>query len=336
MDIQQAIQDYLTFHEIENSSAYTIVNHRKQLGYFSAWLQSAHGITDTDDIQLAHLRGWMGYLQKTPARYGGKHSDATVNRYGMSMLAFLHWLEREEILPKPITTRFRLPRVEQKFIPTYTFDDIEKLFDACEEGDRAKPRLRKALTARNRAIVSVLVDAGLRRSEIVCLRLCDIDRELRLLTVHRKGNKWQQVPVSRDGFKPLHEYLTKHRPYLAKLGGSSVARKEDAVFLSARGEPMTPDALSLLFKRLKRRTGIDDKKVSAHNCRRYMATTQLARGRSPLDVQRQMGHTSLKMTNHYYSQTVEQLQRTQELYSPLRVRKSESEAGSYGSGYWDE
>jgi integrase/recombinase XerD len=114
--------------------------------------------------------------------------------------------------------------------------------------------------------------------------------------------------VSRDGFKPLHEYLTKHRSYLAKLGGSTVARKEDAVFLSARGEPLTPDALSLLFKRLKKRTGINDKKVSAHNCRRYMATTQLARGRSPLDVQRQMGHTSLKMTNHYYSQTVEQLQ----------------------------
>lgn len=113
----------------------------------------------------------MGYLQKTPARYGGKYSDATINRYGMSMLAFLHWLEREEILPKPITKRFKLPRVEQKFIPTYTSDDIEKLFDACEEGDRAKPRLRKAITARNRAIVTVLVDAGLRRSEIVGLRL---------------------------------------------------------------------------------------------------------------------------------------------------------------------
>src|SRR5437588_12553622 len=45
-----------------------------------------YGITDTDAIQLSHLRGWMSYLQKTPARHGGKHSDATVNRYGMSML----------------------------------------------------------------------------------------------------------------------------------------------------------------------------------------------------------------------------------------------------------
>jgi site-specific recombinase XerD len=336
MDIQQAIQDYITFHEVENSSAFTITNHRKQLRYFREWLESTHGITDTDDIQLAHLRGWMSYLQKTPTTHGGKRSDATVNRYGMSMLAFLHWLEHEEIILKPITTRFKLPRVEQKFIPTYTADDIEKLLDACEEGDEAKPRLRKALTARNRAIVSILVDAGLRRSEITGLRLWDVDRELRLLIVHRKGNKWQQVPVSRDGFKPLHEYLTKHRPYLAKLGGSTVAKKEDAVFLTARGEPFNADALSLLFKRLKKRTGIDDKRVSAHNCRRYMATTQLANGRSPLDVQRQMGHTSLKMTNHYYSQTVGQLQRSQELYSPLRKRGSEGDMGGGSAGYWDE
>ena len=335
MDIQQAIKDYLTFHEVENCSVHTLTNNRKQLKYFSAWLQEK-GITDTDDIQLAHLRGWISHLQKTPARHGRKLGDATIYTYGMTMLAFLHWLEREEVIVKPITTRFRLPHVEQKFIPTYTPGDIEKLLNACEEGDEAKPRLRKALSARNRAIVTVLVDAGLRRSEIVGLRLCDVDREMRLLVVHRKGNKWQQVPVSRDGFKPLHEYLTKHRPYLAKLGGSTTARKEDPVFLSARGEPMTPEALSLLFKRLKRRTGISDKRVSAHNCRRYMATTQLAAGRSPLDVQRQMGHTTLKMTNHYYSQTVEQLQRTQEMYSPLRVRKSEGEANGDSSGYWDE
>jgi integrase/recombinase XerD len=306
------------------------------LRYFREWLRSTHGITDTDDLQLAHLRGWMSHLQKTPAKHGGKRSDATVHRYGMSMLAFLHWLEHEEVIVKPITTRFKLPRVEQKFIPTYTTSDIEKLLDACEEGDAAKPRLRKALTARNRAIVSILVDAGLRRNEITGLRLCDIDRELRLLTVHRKGNKWQQVPVSRDGFKPLHEYLTKHRPYLAKLGGGTIAKKEDAAFLTARGEPFSADALSLLFKRLKKRAGIADKRVSAHNCRRYMATTQLVNGRSPLDVQRQMGHTSLKMTNHYYSQTVEQLQRSHELYSPLRKKSSEGNVDGSGSGYWDE
>ena len=53
---------------------------------------------------------------------------------------------------------------------------------------------------------------------------------------YRKGNKWQQVPVSRDGFRPLHDYLTKHRPYLAELTGVDTANKEDAAFLSDDGK----------------------------------------------------------------------------------------------------
>jgi site-specific recombinase XerD len=91
----------------------------------------------------------------------------------------------------------------------------------------------------------------------------------------------------------------------------------------------------MLFKRLKIRTGIDGKRVGAHQCRRYMATTQLARGRSPLDVQRQMGHTSLKMTNHYASLTVQQLHKSHEKYSPLRAEKSGSDE-AFGEGYWSE
>lgn len=108
-------------------------------------------------------------------------------------------------------------------------------------------------------------------------------------------------PVSRDGFKPLHNYLPHHRIILAgyKNDEDYKPRKDDSVFLANDGEPLTIWGVSMLFKRLKKRTGIDGKKVGAHQCRRYMATTQLAMGRSPLDVQRQMGHTTLTMTNHY-------------------------------------
>ncbi len=129
--------------------------------------------------------------------------------------------------------------------------------------------------------------------------------------LHRKGNKWQQVPTPWDGFKPLHEYLTKYRPYLASMREPDqvrvLARKEDPVFLTDEGEPLKSRGVSDLFVRLQRRTGIDGKRVSPHNCRRYMATTQLASGRSPFDVQRQMGHTTLNMTNHYASLNVKQL-----------------------------
>ena len=157
-----------------------------------------------------------------------------------------------------------------------------------------------------------------------------------MLLVHRKGNKWQQVPISYDGFKPLHEYLTKYRSVLAALDGRTIARKEDAVFLSDSGKPLTIEGVSKLFRRLRKDAGIEGKRVSPHQCRRYMATTQLAAGRSPLDVQRQMGHSSLGMTNHYASLGIQNLRRSHEAYSPLRAEQDSSRSDGIGTGYWEE
>jgi site-specific recombinase XerD len=107
------------------------------------------------------------------------------------------------------------------------------------------------------------------------------------------------------------------------------------VFLADDGQPLTDQGVSMLFRRLKKRTEIAGKKVSPHQCRRYMATTQLAMGRSPLDVQRQMGHTTLTMTNHYASLTTEHLRKSHEKYSPLRSEER-TDNDTFGSGYWNE
>jgi site-specific recombinase XerD len=337
MEIGAAIEDYLMVHTLENHSHWTISHTRERLFWFADWLESTYGITDTDGLLVLHLRAWVGHLQQRPSMKTGEQlSDRTVYTYGETLLKFCHWLEREEVMAKPLTPKFRLPRVEQKYIPTFTPDDIEKLMSACEGGKRYTPQLRRALTVRNRAMLSVLIDTGIRRSELVALRLGDVDRDMRVLTVHRKGNRWQQVPISYDGFKPLHEYLTKHRHVLAALDGRSVARKDDSVFLADDGKPLTIRGVSKLFERLQKRTGIEGKKVSPHQCRRHMATTQLASGRSPLDVQRQMGHTTLKMTNHYASLNLQQLKRSHEMHSPLRVKQDGSGSQGSGSVYWEE
>ena len=335
MLLTQAMKDFMEFHEIDNQSQYTLRNYRLYVGSFVEWLRLKHSVTDTDDLDVKHLRGWIGYLQKTPSKRGKAYKDSTINICGVSVLAFFHWLEQEGIIDESVTRRFKLPRVEKEFIPTFTAEEVQRLFDACEDCKNCAPSIRKALTARNKAILAVFIDTGIRLSELVNLRLGDVDKDLRLLVVHRKGNTWQQVPVSRDGFKFLHEYLTKHRKHLAEVGDRALARKEDAVFLTRTGEPITIHTVESLFLRLKERTGIDGKRVSPHNCRRYMATAQLAMGRSPLDVQRQMGHRTLKMTNHYASLTVEQIQKSHEQFSPLRAKDSWVSQG-LGRGYWDE
>jgi len=337
MRIRVAIQDHMTALEADNASAYTTSHRLAHLKWFADWLESSYNVSDTDDLRVTHLRAWITYLQKRPSQHGGgRLSDASIQSYGRDVLTFCHWLENEEVIEKPITTHFRLPRIEKKFIPTFTPDEIERLLAACDAGRNYRSPVRKAMTARNRAMLSVLIDTGIRRSELAGLRLCDVDREMRVLVVHRKGNRWQQVPISLEGFRPLHEYLTKHRPVLAKMSGGAVSRKEDAVFLSEHGRPLTPAGVSHLFETLQKRTGITGKRVSPHNCRRYMATVQLSMGRSPLDVQRQMGHTSLTMTNHYASLSIGDLKRSHDVHSPLRAKQDKPIVRDEGSGYWEE
>ncbi|MBA2391185.1 MAG: tyrosine-type recombinase/integrase [Ktedonobacteraceae bacterium] len=333
MTIRDAIQKFLESRELDNCTDKGIKTYRERLGYFVVWLELTHGLVNLGDLQLEHLRGWMSHLKKNISAATKKPlSDRTIHSYGRALSVFCHWIEREEMIEKPISPRFKLPKVEKKFIPTFTSEDVEKLLEACEESEvNNKPHIRKALTARNRAIISLFIDTGIRLKELVGLRLSDLDKHSYVILVHRKGNKWQQVPVSRDGFKPLHIYLTKYRSTLA---GTDVAHKDDAVFLIEGGEPLQYGGVEALFKRIKKRAGIDGKKVSPHNCRRYMATTQLRLGRSPLDVQRQMGHTTLNMTNEYASLTVEHLKRSHEMYSPLKAKDQEG-GGTAEDGYWN-
>ena len=335
MLLTKALKDFLEMHQIDNQSHYTIRNYRDHLTAFIEWLEIEHHVIDAGELTVSHMRSWIAHLQQTPSKRGMPLADSTIHLYGVSMVSFCHWLEEEGYIENRVTSRFKLPRMEKKFIPTYTTDDVKKLFEACEETRGFTPLIRKALTSRNRAILAVLLDAGIRLAELVNLRLRDIDRDLRLLVVHRKGNKWQQVPISREAFKYLHEYLSKYRKHLAAIDGISTSHKDDQVFLSHLGTPMTRSGVQMFFRKLRHKTGIQDKRVSPHNCRRYMATTQLAMGRSPFDVQRQMGHTTLIMTNHYASLTVEQIQRSHEQFSPLRAKNQEQNESS-GSGYWDE
>ena len=129
MHIQKAIQEFLEVRELDNCTPKTLRTYEQRLRYFSTWLCSAHRVEDVENLRLEHLRGWMAYLKKTPTYRNKPLSDESIHSYGQSLLAFCHWLEVEEKIEKPITPRFKLPRVEEKFIPTFTSDDIGKLLN---------------------------------------------------------------------------------------------------------------------------------------------------------------------------------------------------------------
>jgi site-specific recombinase XerD len=87
--IGKAIQDFLSFHEMNKDSADTMKNYRISLRRFAVWLSSV-GVIYVDELALSHLRAWVSHLQKEPSRFGGVLSDATVYQYALRIQVFCH------------------------------------------------------------------------------------------------------------------------------------------------------------------------------------------------------------------------------------------------------
>jgi len=241
----------------------------------------------------------------------------------------VRWLEREEILKELISPRFQLPRRPEKAPHILEPGQVQLLLLHCQETHRARPWASEALEARNRAILAVLIDTGLRRFELAGLRLGDVDYGGLLLSVIRKGGKEQQVPISTDAMSVLDEYLSIHRQVL--VGKESVVRRSDPVFVNGLGRPLGLSGISRFFARLQKNTGID---VAAHDCRRFMATFQLGWGRDSWHVQRQLGHKSPSSMKAYVLLSTEHIQASHERYSPMRATLSARPARK-NRRYWE-
>jgi len=132
-------------------------------------------------------------------------------------------------------------------------------------------------TARNRALLWVLFDTGMRVSEVCRLRLGDVDRERGILLVREKGATARRLTLGHEGLCHLLAYLDDYRLGVAACGERGGAGK-DHLFLSEKGHPFTKSGMALMFGRIWKRAGITRKGVNASLLRESFATRYLQAG----------------------------------------------------------
>src|SRR5262249_51143627 len=145
--------------------------------------------------------------------------------------------------------RVTFPKVGKPLIQTIDADEFEKLLLACTAPNEAGPIAERA-AVRNRAILWVLYDTGIRVSELCGLHLGNFDRKHGIPTVMGKGSKERRIALGTNWLRNLLYYLDKHRPdeeELAEWGSSG----EDHLFLSETRLLLTKNGIILLFARLK-------------------------------------------------------------------------------------
>lgn len=163
----------------------------------------------------------------------------------------------------------------------------------------AAPDIGTPLGLRDRAMLELMYACGLRVSELVTLPDAGVNLRQGVLRVTGKGSKDRLVPLGEESQHWLQRYLDGARVVLAGKGGAIRSDGRTALFIEAKGQPLTRQAFWLLVKRYAAAAGIDPARVSPHGLRHSFATHLLNHGADLRSLQLMLGHSSLSTTQIY-------------------------------------
>ncbi len=308
------MEAYIQDHIGGNHSDKTIEWHRTALGLMQFFLKEELDLSQIDAVEADDISAWFAHLRTTPGTRGKLRSERTIQTYARSARAFFHWLVRRGTLEYNPFDRVVFPKVGKPFIQTITAEEFEQLMRACAPPNETGALAERA-AVRNRAILWLLYDTGIRVSELIHLRLGDVDRKKGVITVVGKGSKERRIALGQNCSRNLFYYLDKHRPNAEELADWGSAG-EDHVFLSETRQPLTKNGMEMLFKRLKTRAGITDKRVSPHIFRHTFAMNYLIKSNDPFSLQELLGHEDLTTVLTYIHMNDAVLQEQKRKYSP--------------------
>lgn len=243
-----------------------------------------------------HIREFLDYTGSEGNRWGlsGNGSESsrpkatysTVHHYYAVLKAFFNWCVRENFIPDSPLTKIKLKAPRLNVIQPYSDHDIRRMIEVCDHDYKNNARL---LGSRNRAIVLMFLDTGLRASELANVKLDEVDSERGWIKVKGKGAKERVVRIGATSQKALWRYLV-HRE----------KSKCENLWITEEGWPLKVSGIQMMITRLKERAGLR----ATGNCHRFRHTFALQflrKDRNPFNLQYLLGHSDLRMVRHYVS-----------------------------------
>ncbi len=272
----------------------SLASYRSDLLQFSAWLgqNAACGLLTVDEPTL--LR-YVATLSMTLRASSQARYLSTLRRF------YGHLLSRGQRSDDP-TKRIAMPAKPSRLPKVLSDTQVERLLTA--------PTAEHLLGQRDRAMLETLYATGLRVSELVGLKMHEINLEMGVLRVFGKGSKERLVPLGEQAADCIRRYLTTARP--AVLAG----RQSDDLFVTARAAAMTRQAFWQLIKRYAVMADIDPARLSPHVLRHAFATHLLNHGADLRVVQLLLGHADISTTQFYTHVARERLKQLHARHHP--------------------
>jgi len=197
---------------------------------------------------------------------------------------FYRFLFTEGYIKEDLTRYIEFPKLTKKLPQTLNIKELKKLLDT----DNFKGILGK----RDQAIIELLYATGMRVSELISLKLNDINLDYRLLKCTGKGSKERWVPFNFKASTVLQDYIKLIRPKLLK------GNKNELLFLNNNGQPISRQGVFYLVRNYAKKSGIR-KNVTPHTLRHTVATHLIENGADLRTVQEMLGHSDISTTQVY-------------------------------------
>ncbi|MBZ5662022.1 MAG: site-specific tyrosine recombinase XerD [Acidobacteriia bacterium] len=293
------IHVFLSYLRVEKGLAQnTILAYGRDLRRFDAFL-AKRGTRDAAKVTRDDIVDFLSSL------YHEKLDSRSVARYLVSLRSFYKYLMLEEHVRQDPTENLESPKIRQS-LPTYLrVEEVDRLL--------AAPDLKTPVGLRDRAMLEVFYSTGLRVSEVLNLRLSDVDMRMGCVRCIGKGNKERLVPIGRKAIEAVEQYLQFSRPRFARPG--SPPPHNQVLFLTRIGRRLSRISIWKIMHDYGIRLGLRGR-LTPHKLRHSFATHLLERGADLRSVQLMLGHADISTTQIYTHVVEERLKQVYKAHHP--------------------
>jgi len=294
----------------EGKSPKTIEWYTANLIRFAKFLSDNQLPDNVTEISKEDARRFISHLQTEVKRWENHssiHDDKrlsaySVQGYARTIKAFWSWLKDEGYITNNPMRNLKLPKTPRKVISTFSQEQIQRILNCIDK--------KSSHGFRNYTIILLLLDTGIRLSELINLRINDIDFIQSCILVKGKGNKERIVPFGSQVRRTLRRYVMHFRP-------EPESPVTEEVFLSEDGLPLKPRAVQSMLLRLSKKAKISGVRLNPHQFRHAFARQYLLAGGDIFSLQKILGHSSLEVVRMYVNLATNDIIQQHRKYSPV-------------------
>lgn len=299
------VREYLTYLRVEKGlAANSIRSYRQDLAKLQEHADKKQ--THIKELQRTDLREWIANLSREGL------SPASIGRIIAAARGFYKYLLIDGHIKKHPAEDLQTPQ-RGSYLPKFmTEEQVEEILSF--------PDTKTETGLRDRTMLEILYASGLRVSELVSLKISDVNLNSGVLTCFGKGSKQRRVPIGKSAIEWLEKYLKS----LSQTGNEV----KEYLFTNTLGKPLTAEKVRERLRIYRKEAGLDD--VTPHTFRHSFATHLLHHGADTRSVQAMLGHSDISTTQIYTHTTDAHLRKTYERFHP-RARLTETKSDAKNS-----